>query len=571
MKAVLSGNEAIARGAYEHGVGFASAYPGTPSTEILENIKRYDDIESQWSANEKVAFEVAMGASVGGLRSLTAMKHVGVNVAADPLFTFAYTGVNGGFILVSADDPGMHSSQNEQDNRMLAKAAKIPVLEPSDSQEAKDFVGYALEISEKFDTPVLLRMTTRVSHSKSVVTLGERTFVRKEYKKDFNKFISLPSNARKLRVTVEERLENLKQFGETFVGNKMEINERRVGIITSGIAYQYAKEVMPNASFLKLGLSYPLPDRLVREFASKVDRLYVIEELDPVIEEQVRNLGIEVLGKDVIPGIGELNPDLIRKALLNEERSAEGEELPVRLPVLCPGCGHRAFFYTLKKNGIASTGDIGCYTLGAYPPLDAIDTCFCMGASVTAALGLEKANGQDFARKWVAVLGDSTFIHSGITGLIDVLYNGGTTTVCILDNHITAMTGHQQNPATGKNIKNQPTKQLDIQKLVEAVGVEHVRVVDPNDLAALERTILEEVARPEPSVVIVRRPCVLIEKANRKPFRVENCKKCGACFKLGCPAIEKQEKEAVINPVLCTGCGVCQQLCKFNSISQEAQ
>lgn len=570
MQAVLSGNEAVARGAYENGVGFASAYPGTPSTEILENIKHIKEIDAQWSPNEKVALEVAIGASVGGVRTLCAMKHVGVNVAADPLFTFAYTGVNGGFVLISAEDPGMHSSQNEQDNRQLARAAKIPVLEPSDSQESKDFVGYALEISEKFDTPVMIRMTTRVSHSKSVVRLNERTENRKAYQRATHKFISLPSNARRLRVSVEERLEKLRLFGETFVGNKMEIGDRRVGIVTSGIAYQYAKEVMPNASFLKIGLSYPLPEKLIREFAGKVDRLYVVEELDSFIEEQIRNLGIEVMGKDVIPGMGELNPDILRKALKHEERETQAEDLPVRIPVLCPGCGHRALFYTLKKLKISSTGDIGCYTLGAYAPLESIDTCFCMGASIPVALGLEKANGKDFARKWVAVLGDSTFIHSGITGLIDVVYNKGTTTVCILDNSITAMTGHQDNPATGKTLKGEPTHSLNIEKLVEAVGIKHIRSVDPNNLPELEKVLLEETAREEPSVIIVRRPCVLAAKTQKAPFHVEEdkCKKCGACFKLGCPAIEKPGT-ARINSVLCTGCGVCQQVCKFDAIKAE--
>ncbi|HEY9764874.1 MAG TPA: thiamine pyrophosphate-dependent enzyme, partial [Chroococcales cyanobacterium] len=426
--------------------------------------------------------------------------------------------------------------------------------------------------SEKFDTPVILRMTTRVSHSKSVVELGERKFEKKEYKREFDKFISLPSNARRLRLKVEERLEKLRKFGETFVGNRMDLGDRKIGIITSGIAYQYAKEILPDASFLKLGLSYPLPDRLVREFASKVDRLYVVEELDSFIEEQVRNLGIEVMGKDVVPGIGELNPDILRKSLLHEEKNVESEKLPVRLPVLCPGCGHRALFYALKKLKISATGDIGCYTLGAYPPLDGIDTCFCMGASITVGLGLEKAQGQDFARKWVAVLGDSTFIHSGITGLIDVLYNGGTTTVCILDNSITAMTGHQDNPASGKTLSGKEAKSLNLEKLVAALGVEHIQVVDPNDLAKLEKVLLEETERAEPSVIIVRRPCVLKYKEHVRPaFSVEEsaCKKCGSCFKLGCPAIEKNEGKSVINAILCTGCGVCRQTCKFDAIHQE--
>ncbi|MDF2523723.1 MAG: indolepyruvate ferredoxin oxidoreductase, alpha subunit, partial [Clostridiales bacterium] len=486
MKKLMLGNEAVARGAYEAGVTVAAAYPGTPSTEITENIAKYDGIYSEWSPNEKVALEVSVGASIAGARSICSMKHVGLNVAADPLFTVSYTGVNGGLVIMVADDPGMHSSQNEQDSRFYARASKVPMLEPSDSQDCLDYVKMAFSISEKFDTPIIVRLSTRIAHSQSIVELGEKVdFELKDYVKDFNKYVMMPGMARKRHVEVEKRMAQLKEFSNTDGINRIEWGSKEVGIITSGVAYQYAKEVFADASFLKIGMVHPLPDKLIEEFSKEVKVLYVIEELEPFIEEHIKSLGIKVIGKELLPVMGELSAQLINEKLRGvktETITKINETIPVRPPVMCPGCPHRGTFYVLKKLKLNVSGDIGCYTLGALPPTESIDTCICMGASIGVAHGMEKARGKDFAKKTVAILGDSTFMHSGITGLIDVVYNKGNSTVIILDNSITGMTGHQQNPTTGFTIKGEPTKQVDLVKLAQAVGIERVRVADPFDI-----------------------------------------------------------------------------------------
>jgi indolepyruvate ferredoxin oxidoreductase alpha subunit len=572
-KALLTGNEAIARGAYEYGVTVAAAYPGTPSTEILENVGQYREIRAQWSPNEKVALEVAAGASIAGARVLAAMKHVGVNVAADPLFTMSYSGVNGGLVLVSADDPGMHSSQNEQDNRYYAKFAKIPLLEPSDSQEAKDFVGIALEISESFDAPVLLRSTTRISHSKTVVELGdpiERQV--KPYTKDVKKYVMIPGHARGKRVQLEQRFKALKEYSETTPLNRIEWESASIGVITSGISYQYVKEALPKASVLKLGFTWPLPDKLIKDFASRVEKLYVIEENEPYLEEHLKALGIDARGKDVFPITGELSVNIIRRALGMEVAAPQAQiaQAPVRPPVLCPGCPHRGVFYVLKQLKLAVTGDIGCYTLGALAPLDSMDTCICMGASIPMALGFEKAHPQ-MAEKTVAVIGDSTFIHSGITGLIDVVYNQGTSTVLILDNSTTAMTGHQEHPGTGRTLHRETTSQVDLEALCRAVGVNRVFTIDPFDIAELKELVQRETATREPSVVIARRPCALIVKHDAPLFtiRADKCVGCKMCMRVGCPAISHRNKKSSINPALCIGCGVCAKVCKFSAIVEE--
>jgi indolepyruvate ferredoxin oxidoreductase, alpha subunit len=584
-KVLLSGNEAIARGAFESGVKVAAAYPGTPSTEILENLSRYEGIYAEWSPNEKVALEVGMGASFGGARSLVVMKHVGVNVAADPFFTLSYTGLRGGLVLVSADDPEMHSSQNEQDNRNYAKFAKVPMLEPSDSQEAKEYTRIAFELSERFDTPVLLRTTTRVSHSKSVVTLKDPVNLSQklELKKDPVKYVMLPANARKRHPVIEKRMEALAQFAETFPENRIEWGDRKVGIIASGISYQYAQEVNPQASYLKLGMVYPLPQEMIRSFASQVETLFVVEELDPFIEEQVRSLGIQITGKAAFPICGELNPGLVEKGLTGSMTDKLDEvpgSLPGRPPIMCPGCPHRGIFSILSKHKLFVTGDIGCYTLGFLPPLSAIDTCVCMGASIGHAMGLDKALGREALGKVVAVIGDSTFLHSGITPLLDVVYNKGAVTVIILDNRTTAMTGRQEHPGTGYTLKGEETSSVDLVKLAKALGVKYVKVVDPYNLAATERVIRREVQRPEPSVIISRAPCVLSRREKvvlGRPFRVSEdvCAGCGACLRLGCPAIEwvkedgtgrKRKGRALIEPFLCNGCTLCEQICKFKAI-----
>ncbi|MBC2581415.1 indolepyruvate ferredoxin oxidoreductase subunit alpha [Clostridium sp. DJ247] len=575
MKKLLLGNEAIARGAFEYGVTVATAYPGTPSTEITENIAKYENINAEWSPNEKVALEVGIGASIAGARTIVSMKHVGLNVAADALMSISYPGVNAGLVVAVADDPGQHSSQNEQDTRYFGIAGKIPVVEPSDSQECKDFVGLSLEISENFDTPVILRLSTRVSHSQSLVQLKEKEYCAlKEYDQNPNKYIVAPAVAKKRRVIAEDRLRRLEEFAETTVLNKVEYKDLNVGIITSGIAYQYAKEVMPNASFLKLGLSYPLPKNKITEFVNRCEKVYVIEELEPIFEQKIKSWGLSVIGKEIIPTIGELSPRIIRKALLDE--TIEGvnpsfsQEVPVRPPILCPGCHHRGVFYVLKKLGIHTSGDIGCYTLAAFPPLNAMDTSICMGASIGMALGFEKARGKDFAKKSVAVIGDSTFIHSGITGLIDVVYNKGNTTVIILDNSITAMTGHQENPSTGYTLKGEPTIGIDFEALGRAIGIKRIQTVDAYDIFNFERIIKEETQAEEPSLIITKRPCVLLKRANevRKTLSIKNnlCKGCKACLKIGCPAIVFKDNKAEINKVLCVGCELCTKVCKFEAI-----
>lgn len=582
MKRLLSGNEAAARGIYEAGVKFASAYPGTPSTEILENVVQYKkDVYCEWAPNEKVAVEAASGASMGGVRAVSAMKHVGLNVAADPLFSMAYIGVNGGLVIISCDDPSMHSSQNEQDNRHYARAAKIPCIEPADSQETKDFMRLAFEISEQFDTPVLFRMTTRISHSKSLVELGKRKEVpTKGFQRDFSKYVVLPVNARKLHLKVEERLKKLEDYGYDCPLNKIEMNDTKIGIITSSIAYQYAKEIFPEASYLKLGLSFPMPKRLVREFAEKVQKLYVVEELEPFLEEQIRAMGIEVIGKDRLPITYEFNPNVVEESLLNKKsyRDIKVENLPARPPALCPGCPHRAPFYALKRLKVDVTGDIGCYTLGGLPPLNALHTCVCMGASIGNAYGIERAMPDNPTGKVVAVIGDSTFIHSGITELINVVYNKGVSTICILDNSITAMTGHQDHPGTGKTLMGETTSKLDLVEMSKACGVkqQNIRVVDAFDFKAVMKVFKEELAKNEPSVVIARGPCIFNEpKDTKHPLLTvdpEKCKACGICFQVGCPAIYKDEdRKAVIDPLLCNGCSVCVQVCPFDAIEEVSQ
>lgn len=575
MKKLLLGNEAIARGAYEYGVTVATAYPGTPSTEITENISKYENINAQWSPNEKVALEVGIGASIAGARTIVSMKHVGLNVAADPFMSISYPGVNAGLVLAVADDPGQHSSQNEQDTRYFGIAGKVPIVEPSDSQECKDFVGAALDISEEFDTPVILRLSTRVSHSQSMVDIEDKKDIQlKEYDQNPNKYIVAPAVAKKRRVVAEERLRKLEEFAETTDLNKLEYNDLKIGVITSGVAYQYAKEVMPNASFLKLGLSYPLPKNKITEFVNKCNKVYIIEELEPIFEEKIKSWGLNVIGKEVFPIIGELSPEIIRKSILNESmESVEAkfsQDIPVRPPTLCPGCHHRGVFHVLKKLGIHASGDIGCYTLAAFPPLNSMDTSICMGASIGMALGFEKARGKDFAKKSVAVIGDSTFLHSGITGLVDVVYNKGNTTTIILDNSITGMTGHQENPATGYTLKGEPTHSIDFESLGKAIGINRIQVVDAYDIDKLEEIVKEEINVEEPSLIITKRPCVLIKRCNmiKEPIAIDNdkCVKCKACLKIGCPAITFKDNVMSINQILCVGCELCTKVCKFDAI-----
>ena len=578
-KELLSGNEAIARGAWEAGVTFAAAYPGTPSTEILENIIRYkDDIYSQWGANEKTAMEEALGASFTGARALVTMKHVGLNVAADPLFSASYIGATGALVIVSADDPGMHSSQNEQDNRHYAVAAKMPVLEPSDSQEAKDMVLEAVKISEAYDTPVLIRMTTRTSHSRSAVELGDRQVPPvPEYKSDFLKRNLLPGNARRRHVLVEERLKKLAVFSDNFPFNTILKGKERVGVLASGVSYQYGREVFPDAWFLKLAMPFPFPVKLFQRFASMVDKIYVLEENDPIIETFARLAAPqkEIVGKDVFPLLGELSQDVVRASLGLKDLTprSTGEGVPGRPPSLCAGCPHTAFFYNLGILKVQSKGDIGCYTLGALRPLSAMDTCVDMGASITVQLGIEKAlEKAGKTTKQVAVIGDSTFFHSGITGLIDVIYNRGKSTVVILDNSITAMTGHQDNPGSGKTLMGQEVGKIDILKLVrDGLGIEHTFEVDGYDVKAIRELLKSEMAREEPSVIVIRRPCVLLyRKAKWSPMIVdkEKCTSCKTCLRLGCPAISTDvDGKSLINVSLCTGCGVCAQVCPYKAIS----
>lgn len=575
MKKLMLGNEAVARGAYEAGVRVASSYPGTPSTEITEFIAKYDEIYSEWAPNEKVAVEVASGAAIAGGRALSAMKHVGLNVAADPLFTMSYIGVNAGLVLCVADDPGMHSSQNEQDSRNYAIAAKLPMLEPADSGECKEFVKRAYAISEEFDTPVLLRLSTRVAHSQSAVELLPREEVPvRDYQKNVAKNVMVPANARPKHVIVEQRTQALEAFNNTCDLNRVEMNDTKIGIITAGIAYQYAREALPNASFLKLGMINPLPEQLIRDFAAKVDVCYVIEELDPVLERQIRAMGIAVCGKEQLTMIGEYSAALLREKLLGKKAEASytvDEEIPVRPPVMCPGCSHRGVFYVLNKLKLRVSGDIGCYSLGCAKPLDSIDSIICMGASISAQHGMEKARGSEFARQSVAVLGDSTFLHSGVTGLMDIVYNKGTSTVIILDNSITGMTGHQDNPATGFTIKGEPTRQVNLVTLCHAVGVDKVTVADPFDVEHFEAVVREHLAAEEPSVIIAQRPCALLKKAGYTGCCTitDACKNCKMCMRLGCPAISMAKNGPVIDDTLCNGCGLCTHVCKFGAIVQK--
>ncbi len=588
MKAILSGNEAIARGAYEYGVKVATAYPGTPSTEILENLSGYRGIKSSWSPNEKVALEVGFGASLGGSRVLVAMKHVGVNVAADPFMTLPYTGVGGGLVLVSADDPGMHSSQNEQDNRFFARMAKIPLLEPSDSQECKDCVGAALEISEQFDTPVMLRTTTRVSHSRGVVQEGEvNSPPAKDYHKQKEKYVMLPGFARLRHPLVEKRLKKLRTFAETTSLNRVEWSEKKIGVIAAGAAYQYVKEALPDASVLKLGFSFPLPEKMIRQFSSEVETLFVVEELEPFFEEQLKAMGLAVKGKELFSPLGELSPEIVASNIKGISREIiipgkEVGELPARPPIPCPGCSHRGAFYVLRRMKLRVTGDIGCYTLGALPPLEAMDTCLCMGASIGTAFGMERAD-PEASQKTVAVIGDSTFFHSGITPLLDIVYNGGETTVLILDNSTTAMTGHQDHPGTGRTLQGERAVRVELESLVRGLGVKRVFTADPLDMEGLRERLEEELQAPEPSVIIARQPCVLLLKEKRAPLRVKDalCSGCKLCLRLGCPAMslympevkegwEEEKKEKVaIEAAMCAGCKLCAQLCPQEAIVEK--
>lgn len=569
----MLGNEAVARGAFEAGVTVAVAYPGTPSTEITEFVAEYDEIYAEWGPNEKVAMEVAIGSSIAGARTLVSMKHVGLNVAADAFFTASYTGINGGLVIMVADDPGMHSSQNEQDSRFYAKAAHIPMLEPVDSAETKAFVKKAFEISEKYDTPVFVRMTTRISHSQSIVTLEERQNIPvKEYKKDFMKNVMMPGMARIKHVVVEKRMQLLSEDANTMSINVIEKNSSKIGVITSGMSYQYVKEFLPEASILKLGMVHPLPRKLIENFASQVETLYIIEELEPIIEEEVKSWGIKALGKDLLTVQGEYSGNMIREKIAGEKfELAPAKVLPQRPPIMCPGCPHRGVYYVLNKLKKHASGDIGCYTLGALPPLQGMDTCVCMGASVSMLHGMEKARGKEFIKDWVGLIGDSTFVHSGITGLIDIVYNKGISTVMILDNSTTGMTGHQENPSTGVTLKGEPTKVLNLVDVCKSVGIGRVTVVNPFNLKELERIVKEETQIEEPSVIIASAPCELLDKkTTRVAYQIdeEKCKKCGMCMKLGCPCIQHKDGTYQINDAICSGCTLCTSVCPFGSISK---
>ena len=570
---IMLGNEAIARGAWEAGVKVSSAYPGTPSTEISEYIALYQEVYAEWAPNEKVAVEVAAGASIAGVRSLACMKHVGLNVASDPVFTFAYTGVNGGMVLVVADDPGIASSQNEQDTRMVARSAHLPVLEPSDSQEAKAFTKLAFALSEEYDTPVILRTTTKLSHSQSVVELEEREEVAdKTYERNAQKYVMMPANAIRRHVFVEEREKRLAKDACTFAINRIEGEDSELGFITAGIAYQYVKEAFPNAKILKLGLVNPLPKGLIESFVSSVKRAIVVEELEPVMEEQIRAWGLKVEGKELFTVQGEYSVNMLKKAILgrNEEVFAPSAA-PARPPILCPGCPHRSVFSVLNKLKIHASGDIGCYTLGAVAPLNVIDNCICMGASVSALHGMEKAKGKEYLKNWVAVIGDSTFLHTGVNSLMNSVYNRSTGTVLILDNRTTGMTGHQEHAATGKTLQNEPTYAVDLLALCKAIGVEDVTEINAFDVEALEKKIKESVNADKLTVIIAKAPCALLKGQKFTQVCVvseEKCRHCNMCMKIGCPAISKQNGEIKINASMCNGCGLCQSYCKFGAIER---
>jgi len=574
---IMLGNEAIARGAYEAGVKVSAAYPGTPSTEISENLVQYEDIYCEWSPNEKVAVEVASGASIVGVRSMACMKHVGLNVASDPLYTMSYIGVKGGMVIVVADDPGMYSSQNEQDTRMIGRASMVPVVEPSDSQEAKDFMKYAFDLSEKYDTPIILRTTTRLAHSQGLVTLEDRFEpVDVPYERDIKKHVMMPAMAIGRHVVVEKRLNDMIADGPDMPINRVEMNDTSIGFITCGIAYQYVKEVMPEASVLKLGLVNPLPRKMIEDFAAKVDRLIIFEELEPVIEEQVKSWGIKCEGKEIFTRQGEYSANMIREKLLKQDLKLDAKkDVPARPPILCPGCPHRSVYTVLNKLKIHAAGDIGCYTLGALAPLSVIDTTICMGSSISSLHGMEKAMGKDYIKNWVAVIGDSTFMHTGVNSLMNMSYNKATGTVIILDNSTTGMTGHQDHAATGKTLMGEPTYAINIYNLVKSLGIENVYEVNAYDIKALEETIKREVAKDEISVIITKSPCVLLkgnvflDKCVPVP---EKCKKCGACLKPGCPALTRNEDGTIsIDETMCNACGLCMQLCRFDAIVKEAR
>ena len=571
-KTIMLGNEAIARGAYEAGVKVSSAYPGTPSTEISEYLAKYDEVYTEWAPNEKVAAEVAIGASISGVRSLACMKHVGLNVASDPLYTFSYTGVNGGSVFVVADDPGLASSQNEQDTRMVARAAHVPVLEPSDSSEAKEFVKFAYELSEKYDTPVILRTTTKLAHSQSTLELNERVEIEdKEYQRSVPKYVMMPASAIGRHLAVEDREKRMADDSSDLFVNRAEYNDTKIGFITCGIAYQYVKEACPDASVLKLGMTNPISKKLVDDFISKVETVYVFEELEPVIEEQVRAWGYSVKGKELFTRQGEYSANLLKKVIYGDDGVVfEKQDAPARPPILCPGCPHRSVFSVLSKMKIHASGDIGCYTLGAVAPLGVIDTTICMGASISALHGMEKARGKDFIKNWVAVIGDSTFLHTGINSLINMVYNKASGTVMILDNRTTGMTGHQDHAATGKTLKGEETNAIDFVELCHAVGVKNVIEVNAFDVKTLEKVIKESVEGDTLTVIITKSPCVLL-KGQKFPnvckVDPELCKKCGACMKIGCPAMTRDENRTVrIDATMCNGCGLCTNYCKFGAI-----
>ncbi len=571
-KVIMLGNEAIARGAYEAGVKVSAAYPGTPSTEISEYLVQYKDaLYCEWSPNEKVAAEVAIGASVAGVRSMCCMKHVGFNVAADPAYTVSYMGVNAGMVFVVADDPGLYSSQNEQDTRMVARAAALPVLEPSDSSEAKEYMKMAFELSERFDRPFILRTTTRLAHSQGLVKLYERTEPSdRPYVKDIRKTVMMPGNAKPRHVEIEKRNRELAEAADTLPVNRVEMKSTDIGIITSGIPYQYVKEALPEASVLKLGMVNPLPRKLIQDFASKVRKLYVVEELEPVIEEQVKSWGIPVTGKEIFTIQGEYSANMLRESILGEKLMIkEPEKAPVRPPVLCPGCPHRSVYHVLNKLKLHAAGDIGCYTLGAVAPLNVVDTTICMGASISSLHGMEKAKGKDYVKNWVAVIGDSTFLHTGVNSLMNMMYNKASGTVIILDNSTTGMTGHQDHAATGKTLQGEPTYAIDIPSLCRALGVKHVTEVNAFDIETLEKVVKEETARDEVSVIITKTSCVLLSKGKKPLYAVheDKCKKCGMCMKPGCPAMTRNGDGTVhIDDTMCTGCGLCADLCKFGVI-----